>query len=251
LKYYFKKLNDLNYYINLKRRTDKLNMCYDYESSYALKFNSVKKNILRKVRKNNHKKFVDNLEILKDKNYFIFPLHLQPEASTSGQATYFSELLITIKYISFSLPFPYVLAVKEHPSAIGTRQKRFYKELKKIPNVVFLSSKENNEMLIKKSKGVITLTSTLGLEAALKGKKVIVLGDVFYDFHPNCFKIKNYEEIEKIILEKEIVISKKDLDIINAKFWKLYKSTTIEGSIFNKKISKSQVKQFNNFIKKL
>lgn len=246
-KYYSKKLHLIFKYISLKNYLLKNKLFYDYESNVVLKFPSLRKNIVRKLTRNNHKRFIDNIENLNDKNFFIFPLHLQPEASTSGQATYFSELLTTIKYISFSLPFPYVLAVKEHPSAIGTRSNRFYKELKKIPNVVLLSPEENNEFLIENSKGVITLTSTLGLEAALKGKKVLVLGDVFYDFHPNCFKIKNYEEIEKIILKEKVKYSEEELEIINAKFWKLYKSITIEGSIFNKEISKNQIEEFKRF----
>lgn len=232
VKYYIKKINRIPTYAYLNKTIKKNNFIWDYETLYVLKFQSIRNNLSRKVHKNNYKKYIDEVTSLSNKDYFVFPLHLQPEASTSGQATYFSDLLSTIKYIAFSLPYPNVLAVKEHPSALGTRSRSFYKELKKIPNVIFLDPHVNNEELIEKSKGVITLTSTLGLEAALKGKLVLILGKVFYNFHPNCVKVKFYDEISDIIKKEKPISGENELENINSKFWKMYKDISIEGTVF-------------------
>lgn len=169
----------------------------------------------------------DNSEI-----YFLFPLHFEPEASISGQATYFCDQLNTIKNIAFSLPFPYKLYVKEHPAVVGTRPNSFYKELKRIPNVFLISPYENVENLIKKSQGIITLTSTVGLEAVLSGKPVYLLGDVFYSFHPLCRKIQNFNELKRQIeIDRVRDLVPTDLNHINVCFLLSYLRNTIAGSI--------------------
>ena len=67
-----------------------------------------------------------------------------------------------------------VFLIKEHPSDART-----YSELhSKNPNIIFVDN--NTEELIKHAKAVITLNSSVGIEAALLSKKVIVLGDACY-----------------------------------------------------------------------
>ena len=174
----------------------------------------------------------------KGDKFFLFPLHIQPEASTSVLATYFYDQLNTVKNIAFCLPLPYKLYVKEHPAVRGDRPINFYKELKRIPNVVLISPSENVKNLIKNSNGVITLTSTIGLEAALSGKLVYVLGNVFYSFHPLCRKIKGgFEELKEEIRNDLGRPPASDLDNINYRFLASYKRNTIEGDLQGGKIN--------------
>jgi hypothetical protein len=141
----------------------------------------------------------------KKEKFFLFPLHYQPEAATDVYAIYYCDQLNAAKNIAFSLPFPYKLCVKEHPASAGARTTKFYEELKKIPNIVLISPHEKIVDIIKNSSGVVTLTGTAGLEAALSGKPVYVLGDVFYSYHPMCRKVNGFEELKK----------KKQNDLIN------------------------------------
>ncbi len=184
----------------------------------------------RKFKILSHRRFFEKYE--KDEKFFLFPLHFQSEASTSVYATYYCDQINAINNIAFSLPFPYKLYVKEHPAAVGTRQKDYYKKLKEIPNVVLISPYENVENIIKDSFGVITLTSTVGLESALAGKPVYILGSVFYSYHPLCKTPKNFEEL-KAQLEKDVVEKSEaqNLEGINASFIISYFRNTIEGSI--------------------
>lgn len=204
---------------------------YDYESEAILRAQMNAPFIAerKKIRAGWQKKFFKKIT---DGKFFFFPLHFQPEASTLVQATYYSDQLNTIRNTAFSLPFPYKLFVKEHSVAVGTRPSSFYKNLNKIPNVVLVSSDENTEELIRESAGVITLTSTVGLEAALSGKPVYVLGDVFYDYHPYCQKAVNFNDLRERIMndlfEKKYMPS---LDEINARFIISYFRNTIEGSM--------------------
>ena len=127
---------------------------------------------------------------------------------------------------------PYKLYAKEHPVAAGTRPNEFYEELKKIPNIILISPRENMENLVKNSSGVISLTSTVGLEAALVGKPVYVLGDVFYSYHPLCRKVKNFEELESRIREDLIDMKMPaSLEDINTHFVVSYFRNTIPGDM--------------------
>lgn len=183
--------------------------------------------------------------------FFLFPLHVQPEASTSVLATYFYDQLNTVKNIAFSLPLPYKLYVKEHPAVRGDRPENFYKELKKIPNVVLINPKEKVDGLIQKSKGVVTLTSTIGLEAALSGKPVYVLGNVFYSYHPLCRKIGGFEELKERI--KEDLSKKENLEENNIRFVNSYCKNTVAGDlgVQNDKTDKNDYESICRDLKKI
>lgn len=122
-------------------------------------------------------------------SYFLYPIHYHPEASTSYQSPFYINELETIRNIALSLPFGTKLVVKDHVSSFGFPSLSFYKSVSEIPNVLLASHLENTKHLIKKSKGVITLTSTVGYEALILNKPVFLLGNVFYEHHKNVIKV--------------------------------------------------------------
>jgi len=247
IKHYLRRIKELGrsrfqYFLNRKHFKE-----FDYESENIFK-NSFWAPLEAEKRKFRilFQKNIFNRLINLDNNqkFFLFPLHLQPEASTAVLATYFCDQLNTIKNIAFSLPFPYKLYVKEHPSAVGTKPRSFYKKLQQLPNVVLISSYENVENLIKKSSGVITLTSTIGMEAVLIGKPVYVLGNVFYSYHPLCRKVKSFEELKNRI--QDDLINKPNIDNlenINYRFIISYLRNTIKGNI----VSANEKKDNNDY----
>lgn len=203
---------------------------YDYESELALKYNLYSPFLTFKgMYWNVTQKNIFNSP-RKDDTFFLFPLQLQPEASISVLATYFSNQINTVKNIAFCLPLPYKLYVKEHPSSVAHRPKKFYEELEKIPNVVLISAYENVPQLIKRSQGIITLTSTVGMEAALCGKRTYVLGNATYSYHPLCKKIYSFEELKREIsndLESSPLMT--DLEDINIRFVVSYFRHAVPG----------------------
>ncbi|OGN14819.1 MAG: hypothetical protein A3B99_01350 [Candidatus Yanofskybacteria bacterium RIFCSPHIGHO2_02_FULL_44_12b] len=170
----------------------------------------------------------------KDEVYFLYPLQVQPEASTLVCARYYYNQAQSIHNIAFSLPFPCKLYVKEHPASIGTKPASFYAGLRRIPNVVLISPKENVQNLVRASAGVITLSSTLGMESALAGKPTYALGDVSYEYHPWCARVKNFDELEeKIRFDIQHPKSLLGLDAMNLRFAVSYLRNTIQGNIFD------------------
>jgi CDP-glycerol glycerophosphotransferase (TagB/SpsB family) len=132
---------------------------------------------------------------VKDEKFFLYPLHLHPESTTSVQAPHYINEVEVIQNLAINLPFGYWLYVKDHPSNAGNNNSDFYRRIDKIPNVKIISFREDSKRLIPRSTGVITLTSTVGFEALILNKPVIAFGDVFYEKHPLCFKASGYNDV--------------------------------------------------------
>ncbi|MEK7510263.1 MAG: hypothetical protein AAB567_01745 [Patescibacteria group bacterium] len=195
--HYVKRLKDDGRHLLRYLRERKRWQPYDYESELVLR-HSLRQPLeleRRQIRLHTQQRFFQTPDL--NDQFFLFPLHMQPEASTSLLAMHYSDQVNTVRNIAFCLPFPCKLYVKEHPSAAGTRSDEFYKKLKEIPHVVLLSPSEDALSLLKSCLGVITLSSTMGMEAAMMGKPTYVLGNVFYSYHPFCKKIANFDELKQ------------------------------------------------------
>lgn len=86
------------------------------------------------------------------------------------------------------------IVVKEHPMDIG--RVRLRKLQKKYPDVIFLSRLPSTE-IIRRSRAVITINSTVGIEALQQLKPVITLGRAFY----NAPGVVHHAETEKELAE--------------------------------------------------
>jgi hypothetical protein len=147
----------------------------------------------RRIRLSRVEKLYDSLESVKN-CYYLYPLHFHPESSTSvGSPDYINEYEV-IRRIASQLPDGTMLVVKDHRSAAGFPSFDFYRRLKHIPNVRLLHYSCDTKALIKDCLAVVTLTSTVGHEALVMGKSVILLGEVFYKYHPDCHQIKSISE---------------------------------------------------------
>lgn len=128
--------------------------------------------------------------------YYLYTIHFHPEASTSVLARWYVDEYPVIKNIAFSLPPGKWLYVKDHLSAVGYPPLSFYHAISNLPNVKLISPCAHTKTLIRKSQGVITQTGTAGYEALVLGKPVWLLGQVFYDFHPGCYKASWNDDLE-------------------------------------------------------
>lgn len=144
--------------------------------------------------------------------YFIYPLHFHPEAATLIQGRYFNDQIRIIEMISKALPSNIILIVKEHKVSIGRRNIKFYKEIDSFHNVYFVSEHSDVYDLISKSLGVITISSSMGLEALMLGRPVMVFGDIFYQFSKNVIQVKEFSLIREYI--KSMLLIKFDYEDI-------------------------------------
>lgn len=100
----------------------------------------------------------------------------------------------------------YWLVIKEHPSDYKRIDYTDLKEKYQKEKVVFVTTMPSSE-LIQESQAVITINSTVGLEALLKGKPVITLGKAFYNVDGmvcHCADLSRLDEVLARALAGEI-----------------------------------------------
>jgi len=203
---------------------------YQLRNYFKYFFSIFVRDVGRAVKLRRLSSYYDDFSL--SETYYLYPLHFHPESSTSVLASVYVDELNNIKNIANNLPHNAYLYVKDHPSAAGYPSMRFYHELKKIHNVKVLDQANDTKRLIKGSLAVITVTGTTGYEALLLGKKVFVLGEVFFDFHVNVRNINNLKCLFAELSDIELVLNGDDLDRYNYRFLYAYFKSTSEG-LFN------------------
>lgn len=167
---------------------------------------------------------------LEGESFLLYPMHFHPESSTSILAVTYLDEYEVIRNIAFNLPQGMKLYVKDHISGWGNPSIDFYRKTSKLPNVRLLSPNEPTKQLIKLSAGVITLTSTVGYEALLLKKRVLLFGRVFYEFHKGVTPIKNPANLHHLI--KSTISKKIDWDDdYNNDFVCAYHQSTLPGTL--------------------
>lgn len=116
-----------------------------------------------------------------ENDYIYFPLHFQPEATTSPLGGIYVDQYFTILMLARSLPEGIDVVVKEHPRQhFWQRFPEFYKVLKAEKNVKFAHIKVDSIQLTSNSLAVATITGTAGWEAIFNKKPVLLFGTIFY-----------------------------------------------------------------------
>ncbi|MCI5059465.1 MAG: hypothetical protein MRY79_00170 [Alphaproteobacteria bacterium] len=151
----------------LRERPERLNFMFKVSSAF-------------KRRYLNMGKYCKPFAPYKDKQYAYFALHVDPEASTLICAPYHANQTAVIEALSKNMPLSSVLLVKEHPIMIGKRPKDFYKKIAQMPNVVLVDHEEDSHELIKHASLVVTITGTVGWEALLHQKPLLLLARTPY-----------------------------------------------------------------------
>lgn len=162
--------------------------------------------------------------------YLLYPLHFHPESSTSILAGAYLDEYEVLRNIAFSLPEGTRLYVKDHPSAWGFPTLEFYRRIRRLPNVRLLAPDLSTKELVKASSGVITLTSTVGYEALLLQKRVLLYGRVFYEFHKGVTRIENPAMLRRVLVDalaREIDWD----DAYNHDFVCAYHAATLPGTL--------------------
>lgn len=142
----------------------------------------------------------DKLEEYKDFKKVFFPLHYEPEATLLYFSPQYSNQANVIQEIAKNLPLDSILVVKEHPCQLGTLlNQRFQKLRENNSNIIFIEGEYDSFKLIEEIDIIITIVGSVGWEGIIKNKPTLILGNVFYDSHPNVIKVESYQEITDII----------------------------------------------------
>lgn len=125
-----------------------------------------------------HRTFLE--KPVEGEKFFLYPLHYEWEAQIASREPFLDQLGLA-KQIASSLPSGTFLYVKAHPHWKNADQGiSAVRELKKEKNIRIIRPEANTIQLIKNSLGVIVINSTVGYEALVLGKPVIVIGHEIY-----------------------------------------------------------------------
>jgi capsular polysaccharide export protein len=116
------------------------------------------------------------------------------------------------------------IVVKEHPSDFG--RVNYNKLKKKFPKVIFVNDYSTEE-LIKKSQGVITINSSVGIEALFYYKQVFTLGNAFYNIPGIVTSVPDHHNLSEYL---DVINTPADSKLIDKFLFYLRYSYLVDGS---------------------
>lgn len=132
--------------------------------------------------------------------YIYFPLHYQPEMTTSPRGGWFVHQYLAIEMLSFYAPPDVYIYVKEHPAykthPISTRHKELYLRIMQLNNVRLISFSVDTVTLIDHCSAVSSITGSVGYEALFKEKPYIMFGYQVMKYGPGTLNVRNNEDCE-------------------------------------------------------
>ena len=152
----------------------------------------------RRYRRNLRRAIVRDVRLGVD--YVYFPLHLQPEATTSALGGIYCDQALAIERLSKFIPKNWVIYIKENPKQNSTmRGPWFFARLKAIKNAVFVPTETSSFELTEHCRFVATITGTAGWEAISGGKNTLVFGRAWFKNLPGVFSFDEHSTLRELI----------------------------------------------------
>ena len=100
------------------------------------------------------------------------------------QSRFYLNQIDVIRNIAQSLPVGCQVLIKEHPASMGKRPPSYYRKLLGVPNLRIADPGLNSREIVEHCRMVITISGSIGFEAAIRRKPVICFGHVWYEKLP-------------------------------------------------------------------
>lgn len=116
-----------------------------------------------------------------------FPLHLQPELTTSAIGGIFQDQLYALECLRKLLDDEWIIIVKDNPKQTAfQRDDLFFRRLAAIPGIYLADRLFPSVEIIARAALTATITGTAGWEAVKGGGKCLVFGQAWYAGLENC-----------------------------------------------------------------
>ncbi len=159
---------------------------YAVEKTHAAHMNARQRAFFAKF----HETITNDADL--DAKFVYFPLHHQPEMSTSSQGGEFCDQLLALERLRLKLPDDWMIYVKDKPiQTFFQRGSWYFDRLKRIRGVKLVPNEFDTIELIRKSKIVATITGTAGYEALLEGTPCIYFGNAWFANITGAFKMSD------------------------------------------------------------
>lgn len=134
------------------------------------------------------------------KNFIYFPLHLQPELTTSVLGGIYVDQLLAVEKLSKIIPPDWHIYIKENPKQTEKMRGRwFFTRLNSIKNAKVIPSEFDTYKLMDACIFIATITGTAGWEAISGGKNVLIFGNPWYKSLPGVFSFNEAFFLDRIL----------------------------------------------------
>jgi len=130
---------------------------------------------------------------LEKRRYVFFPLQYFRESRVTVRGSEYYDIGWVVEFVSRNLPVDCELIVKDHPKQSGTLPLDTLRGINH--HATILHPSINAHEVIRKAEAIITINNTVGFEAAMHGKPVVVLGSAFYDGTDATWDIDDVSEV--------------------------------------------------------
>jgi hypothetical protein len=192
--------NNSHSYWKKKGKEIEDNKIYNFQRFFILEKGKVFKRKLKKIYDSNC-----TLPNYSEKYIFV-ALHYQPEETSCPSGHIYVDQSLMVETLLKYTPNDVKLYIKEHSSQFHPlmegetgRYLGYYSQLLKHERVKLISTKINSFELIDNSIAIATLTGTVGLEALIRQKPVLVFGTAWYEHLSGIFRIRTMKDLEVAI----------------------------------------------------
>lgn len=134
--------------------------------------------------------------------FVFFGLHFQPESSIDVCAHFYSNQVRVVELMARSIPSTHQLLVKLHKSASAHYSRGQLAEFRRFPGVQLVDPHANTRAFIQRAAVVFSIQGTIGLEAALLGKPVVMFADSPTKVFPNVSTAGPLAELPELVRSK-------------------------------------------------
>jgi hypothetical protein len=134
--------------------------------------------------------------------YVLFGLHTQPESSIDVWAPFFSNQPWVIELLARSIPPTHKLMVKIHKSDVANYSRGQLDRMRSFPGVELVLPFADTRRFIERADLLFSIQGTIGLEGALLGKPVIMLGESPVAMFPSVSPIGRIADLPELVRRK-------------------------------------------------
>jgi len=193
-------------------------------------FAKMRANLLRQWRRWRSGHLLGSRSLTIPPRSVFYPMQYQPEQTTLVGGIYYANQCALIENLAKALPLGSHLIVKEHPRGRGSRPAWQYSHLAHFPNVRFCDA--DSKEIMKNCDAVVTITSTVGLEAMALDRAVVLLGRSYYDFSEAVYRPQSWPEVaatlRRVLVDREYESRVDRHDLID-RFFLAYLAARIPG----------------------
>lgn len=132
--------------------------------------------------------------------FVYYPLHVPGDMALTLRSPQFLDQIAFVDYLARTVPRTHRVAIKEHPAMVGAIDaRRVLGLLERYDTVALLPPTTNNYDVLRRADAVVTVNSKSGAEAALLGKRVLVMGDAFYRDSPLVEAVDSLDALESAV----------------------------------------------------